>query len=519
VSQIFPNGDRVYFAAAYGLFYRDRSTGEIALEPGLGLLRIEGIDRYDDRSIIIDRQNTYFFDEHKLVPGTWFGSLQAGVGRTAFLTRNGIALFLRNDSLWIKKPDHTVVHNEFAALGFSSDLRIDSPFLWNRDQNYFYRYNAVTGEQRRYWYRLPATVPHSPYFHYDRDYIWIWRPGQVVVLSQRDGTHYSFPFAADNKFVSLHFDAENVYLLYRNKVAAYGKKEFVKACQVLDPGAYEREKQAYSRTVDSLGFWRDTVLNSVLAKYNYLRSRYAAATHPEIRQNLAYLETAAFSALRVYYPEQLEANYRDVRLPQPYRLLCLRQLLETAVRQLEFDRARQYESWMVGEALPEETRRALDANLAELHRYHFVIDSLDQRSLAPDSLVYFKAVALYRLCASSWFAGEGCYDFTVANHAMEDFYRKFPASQLRDNADYDIVGHTDCWEGGADESQLLDYIAQLRRLLRTYPESDLRGEFLAGILGCYLELPSPDTAATRQAAVMLLREFPEHPMVREWQAR
>ncbi|MBK6929743.1 MAG: hypothetical protein IPH12_02365 [Saprospirales bacterium] len=390
-------------------------------------------------------------------------------------------------------------------------MQIDSPYVWFADglnQN-FYRYHAGTQEARLFGFRLPKHSNYALQFQYDRDLLWMQRPGQLALFDTKTSALHQYPLKNSGGFLKMLLDDCHVYLLFKDRLEVLDKETFMRNCPVLDAQQYDGQWDAFKYAVDSSGIHNDSNLQSVLAKLKYLQQRYAGVEHLEIRRHLKQLDVSAFSGVSLRFPDGYEACYQNTELPLAYRQGCLYALMKEYTLRADFRKTlaldRRYRDLF---GAPGKDNHGYRMNIDSVHRHVQRVDSLERLGLAPDSLAYFKAASLFTVCHTDWFSGEACYHYGLVHKALQAFLKTWPQSRLADNAEYDLWSTSYCGEGGFDDGVTMEIIERYKQILIRYPDSDLGPEIDYQVFSMLAYLNEPDAEAAKKAGQEYLRRYP-----------
>lgn len=207
-----------------------------------------------------------------------------------------------------------------------------------------------------------------------------------------------------------------------------------------------------------------------------------------------------------------ESCLDDATLPLSERQACLRALVCENLHQQNFARVLALDSrYGAGLAMPRDDRFDYHSLLDSVRTHIARVDSLKSLPLPPDSLAFFQAASLLAVCQTSCFLSEGCYDFSPALTALNEFTEKYPQSLLADNARYLYWFNFYCGEGGYNDGQMQELENQFRRILTRYPDTDLRDELEFQIWATVVERSNPDVAKIKRLGAEYLRRFPQSP--------
>lgn len=512
VTQILPKQDRVYFVSIKGFFYWDRSKKTIEKEPNIPLEYIQRSSVVSDSTIVLDLKYTFNFNTKQAKQGVYLGRIHLKEPYYSFRAQNDIILQERPNALTlISGKDRTDLPMPYKNLGYT---KIYKNYLWQSasqsDSTYFFRYDTKTGDEKRYWYRLPGVNRYSFSYEIDDDYIWVQRPGQFFYISQKDGANYNYPVSENEGFRKAIMDECNVYLLYKDKLLVENKSTFTKKIPVFNPTHYTDELKVFRQFVDSMGVRNDTNQLQALNKFNYILNKYGKSENLEIQQDLSDLENNAFQNVRLEFPHDYESCYTNTDLPIRYRQSCLQELIRGYVEQTAFAKALDYDKkYRILFNEPGKESSGYESDINKLKIYLKTVDSIESLTLSADSIAFFKADALFMVCLTGWFEGEACYHFEIAHDALKAFLKKYPSSALADNAELAIWSTYYCGEGGFDDQTLVEMIDKFKEIKNKYPSGDVGADIDYTIFDLLLQMSEPDPKATRLAGKNFIENYPK----------
>lgn len=513
---IIPKQELVYLVSVRGLFYWDRKSKKIHQVTDVPLDVIQQAGIPNDTVLVIDKKYAYLFNSKQVKKWSFFDQYMSIEKKSSFNASDYLVLYNKEDSLWFVFEGKTgklpLIHNQ---IGRTSVINRQ---YCQFDRQFFYSFNPKTNKNKRYAYRLPAINNYVPGFSMDSRYLYIQRPGQLMLVRLSDNQHFEFPVAAEEQYIKTIFDECNVYTLYRNKLIICTKADFIKKCRPFDVEKYEKDLEAFEYTIDSLGILHDTLASSALMKLKYLKKRYSGVDHIEILQQLQSMDWRAFQGVHFYSPHEYTACYRDSSLPVSRRRYCLIELTSQYGRAADFEKViyldQEYNKYL-GKWRSTEYYEYI-SDLDSVKRYYSQIDSLSKLNLSADSLYYFRALALETVCKTSWFCYEGCAgcDFSLVINKMKTLPEKFPQSKLVDNAAFYLIYVASLYSHGEEEA-LIEGNKQYEKFLQKYPDSDLKADALYNIYMNWMSMYMPDKAKTKSAGLRFIKAFPADKRVSE----
>lgn len=269
----------------------------------------------------------------------------------------------------------------------------------------------------------------------------------------------------------------------------------------------------FQKTRDSLRFYEqpEFTLPLYLSKYDYLKTRFGASTHPHI--------TASFWGLKASMPldSQTVSAVRGGTLPSEFMEFALGGLRLESMKSGKFAAALDYDLRL--QALFPDSRflkqypippRALP--VVQYAQQQF--DSLERRDLPEDERLWAIGQIWWRYCARKPVSDPD--NFQLAFKYLDELLRSFPQSQWADDAAFlrlKTLEETSNPDMNYTESR--DWARQYEALFRKYPNSALQPEMLYRAALNYAwfqkEGDNPREACMEadSTARQLLREFPD----------
>jgi hypothetical protein len=345
--------------------------------------------------------------------------------------------------------------------------------IWQRDGEKVYSYDPKTQLIKKYYYRLPMVAPttmrtSSLDFIVDQNTIWIYQSGQIMLVDILTQKHLYFPEKDLQNHIQTLIDDCNVYLLYKNKFKIYPKAEFKSKCQPFDVKNFVDHLARYKNLIDSLGFGRDTSSSSVLAKLNFLKSKYKNSTHVEIIEHLSGMDTYAFQNIEYEFPKEFIDCYKDQTMPLDQRKNCISRLAYLYILNSSFKKAVTLENESkkyglnVGSKDYYEFNRYMNAARKHISR----IDSLSKIYISKDSFNFYSIVELKALAKDL----ERYNGLESYYNGLYTFSQIYPKSNLIDDAAYELLGNFEYTDDDSNEYWIM-FINKMEHFLKKYPES------------------------------------------------
>lgn len=350
-------------------------------------------------------------------------------------------------------------------------LLVDPPFLLQRDGEHLRQFHLLTEQQTE----IPTGFSRQRHLPErwisDKGFIWIQRMGNIYRLDQRTGRMEEVRMEAVEELLSFALRGECVYLMFKKRIEVVAKTEFLKRGRAFDAEKYAGELRDYYTAAKGAGLRKSRSDAELARKLKALRGEFGDYDHVEIGYALKRQDQRAYVFLRYNSAKQYMACFQDSLVPMGRRKNCILKAMRTTAQKGNFKEVmRQFEAYKDS---------GLDTTqLYYLHAVHttshylYQLDSLDQMGLSPDSLAYYKAMALEPVIFTPFFQGEGCVpaDDRIWVQALKAFQKKFPDSQLRDEAAFALAQRESVFhEIGEDYGGLLQIY---ERFLGRYPDSE-----------------------------------------------
>lgn len=372
------------------------------------------------------------------------------------------------------------------------DPEVINQKYWQSAASFFYSFDSASNEVEKYRYRLSDVNKQPMSYEIDSRFIWITRPGQVMLISLADNQLFDFPIIPGDGYIQTIFDECNVYILYKNKFMLYSKEDFIKKCTLFDEKQFNQEIHQFDAVVDSLRLSSDTILSVSLAKLNYLKKRYQGVKNIGIVKKLRSMNTNALQNNIYQFSEGYTTCYQDSSRPTEQRKSCLEHLLEKYGRSANFDQVMLLKKEYIRYFGPlERSNENPDfvRQLDSVETYFAKIGYFQSTITAEDSLYYFESIALESICLTRWYCHEGCggCDFSLVTNRLNLFMTKFPESALVDNCTLYLLNDKyshDILEDELLKAQNRDY----ENFLKKFPDSDVTAEVQFAIFNNWMSM-------------------------------
>ena len=117
---------------------------------------------------------------------------------------------------------------------YIDNTKISNQKYWQSDDKFYYSFDPKSNKVNKYAYRLPNVNNYALHYQIDARYIWILKPGQVMLIRLLDNKQFEYPIQSEEGHIKTIFDECNVYSLYKNKLIITSKEDFIKQCSPFD---------------------------------------------------------------------------------------------------------------------------------------------------------------------------------------------------------------------------------------------------------------------------------------------
>ncbi len=508
VSRIISRPEAVYFVSLQGLCYWDRKSESVLPVKDIPQKYIRNSEMFNDSTIILDCKYTYNFNSRKFKEGIYFHDYEHKGGWATFKVQDNCGIFYNNESLFY--THNGVVDKLPPPFEDLSKIKIIDRIFWQNDDKYFYSFDPKLKAIKKYSYRLPDLNNYSFDFEVDSKYIWIMCHEQLILIRLSDNKEFEYPFSPQDKYINTLFDKCNVYTNFNRKIRLSSKEDFIKTCQVFDIEQFDNEIRLFDSIVDSLNFFVDTIPKSSLAKLNFLKAKFSNSKNVSVKKKLEKMNERAFQSNLYKLPNGYIDCYTDSTMPIVQRKKCIQELLNSYGRQSNFDKALHLKKEFLkyfGKPDDEEKYYFFSA-LDSVEVYLSKIKKIKFSNISEDSIYYYQSIALETICMTPWHCSQGCAgcDFTLVSNKLKRFLKKYPNSNLYDNAVLYLIHLQNMYE---DEDQMsLKNIRHYEDFLSKYPNSDVKADAIYYIFKTWLGMNELDKKKVKAAAKRFINEFP-----------
>jgi hypothetical protein len=508
VTRIISKPNEVFFVSLQGFCYWDRKSKSIMQVNGIPKALIQTSVMPDDTTIVLDAKYTYFFKSGKVKKGIFLYDNEHIGEWYSFKASSGCGLFSKNDSLFYIYEG--VAKNLQLPYKGVDNTKIIEQKYWQSDNNFFYSFDPKSNETQKYGFRLPNVNNYATNYKIDYGYIWIMRPGQMMLISLSDNKLFEYSIKSEEGYIKTIFDECNVYSLYNNKVILTSKEDFIKKCVLFDAKQFDLEIKIFDSIVDSVGILTDTIPSVSLAKLNYLKDRYSNVQNIEVRKKLDEMNVRAFYSNYYKFPDGYISCYKDKSMPMAQRKSCIKSLVDKYGRSSDFNKVVHLKSEFVKyfDKPDRENDYYFISEVDSVEAYLSKIDSFQSANLAEDTLYYFKSLALETICRTHWYCHEGCggCDFSLVTDKLKSFQTKYPESKLFDNSVLYFININYMYDYGEEESVIAQN-KEYEEFLKKYPDSDLKADVQFSVFMNWASMQNLKKRETKVTAQRFINEF------------
>lgn len=506
VSEIIPKAERVYFIGYSGFSAWDRKLQKIAPVDGAPQnIVYNKITQYKN-AVILNDAYTYDFISGETKKGVFLDDIHLIGTQHSFLIHQNSAVLKTNNKLYIRTED------KLKALPSSFNnierIFICPGYLLQYSDNSIIYYDIKTENCFEFDARFPDVNSISLRMIYDDENIWAVGLNYLCFISLKPCIFQYYPIKIKEMFTGFMTDKSNVYLLYKDKILIKNKTRFISSCPVLDMNNYQNELDSFRNFVNEIGIYTDSIESSATKKLQIIQQKYNNSFHIGIQSEIAELENNCLPGLQYNYPEGLEYCFRNQKFSLFCRKNCLKAIIGESVGNSKFKEAVKYNEECIKLFGQTETEVITDQqDIEKLKRYIHLADSLSMAKSSPDTLAFFKALAMKSVCATQWFADK-CYDFTLLYIELDKFMQKYPHSLLADNATFEYWSTFYCGEGGFSDEEIDLINNKYSNILDSYPGTDLRQEIEFHILSNQLSKENKNVPQLKKSGVEFLKKYP-----------
>ena len=508
-------GLKTYFVAHSGLYVKESVSEEIKKVDGIPLKYIQRVQLLDEKTLILDSKITYDLETETWKEGIQLYNRNHTGKFYSFMAKDGIGIFSENGKLFYSSPlgiKELRIKNRLSV----GNIKIDYPYIYGKRKDSIDRYDVQTEALVSFEYRLPKVNNYSPNFRYDDGFIWIYRPGQLYFINTATKESYNFPIQEKERFKSIIYDDCHVYLLYEKRLVVMKKSEFIEDCPIFSITDYLTEFQNYEKFVDSTGIRKEQSEYEALLKLKSIKERYANSTHPEILEHIGYLNTNAFQSVKYETLADCQGCYENEDLPKEQRINCYKNLINREVFRSNFIQVLKSKEDFnrVFESSELEELAYFQSNIDSIGAYISFYDRIGQTDISVDSMAYHRAIALNKICNTSFFCHEGCggCDYGLVIKALKKFNSEYPDSPLRDNSEFALIGYRYAYDEGFGAQELLDF----EMFKNKFPDSDLLKEADFRILSNrFYSMDEKNKIGFKEKLEAYRKSYPNDPRIKE----
>lgn len=475
VWRIIPYKEKIYFVNSEGLYVKEKLSEDVIRIDSIPLEKIKSAPLVGKATLILNSKIVYDFETN-----TWKEEMFPIRKRPkrnnrrirSLRTQDGIRVFREGEAYCYSTAtdlqelmiDKRIVNPKF---------EIDYPYIYAignghfRNGSFINRYNIETEESIVVKYQTPNIPQYGSMFQYEGDIVWIYRPGQLYFINFVTGEKYNLPIQKGERFWTINFDDCHLYLLYKNKLEIIERAEFIKNCPIFNISDYLAELEEYASFVDSLCITKESSEKYALQKLNLIKEKYTNSIHPEIVVKIKRLNIEAFRSVEYKTIADLQACYRNENLPKEKRVSCFNGVIYRDVEKSKFTRVLKHEAEF--DKLVKTKNTHFQSGIDSIRSYVAQDNRIRKSNMSEDSIAFYRAMALDKVCSTTFFCHEGCggCDYSLAVNTLKKFNKKYPNSLLRDNSEFALVEYSYKNEIGAEE--MTDGFKEFKR---RYPNSD-----------------------------------------------
>jgi len=477
--------DKLYFFAASGVYIKKVSDQSPQIVASLQIPYFKSARKLDKETVILNEKLTYDLKTDTWREGIHLYSKQFKDKFFRYKARDGIAVFTEEDNHYCSTAKGVDTLN-FGKRVHLQNIRIVNPFVYYLGKGEIQRYDIRNQSIRVFRFYIPKDGRGVLSYRFDRDIVWMHRAGQLHFLDQTTGLNYEVPLDNREEFRDFEYDHCNVYLFYDSYLRIEERETFLNSIPVFDKSEHFSELKRFQSIVASNDFMNQRNVDEAIKGLQIIQERYADSEHPDIIRILEDLKIRAFAGLQFESEDDFIDCIKNVRIIPEKRLDCLFQLMRRKAR----DGLPEYvvkladeNSDLLGtlDSRTEFSTRVLfripdQRSAIEVYRKHLTkIDSISQLIAPADKIAYEKALALKDVCMTSFFEGEGGYNFDLFINTVRNCRKQFPNSLYGEKAEIELIRTEYCDMCG---SQYENAIEDLFGFLRKYPNSENRNEAL-----------------------------------------
>lgn len=512
VTRIIPYQSYIYFAANKGFFKWDKKNKSYE-KIDLPFRNYPVTHLLNEETLIFGNNLTYDLKKNSWKKGVHIYDYHWNVNSLNFKIEKGIGAFgYGNDSIKLIFP----TESRIVPIGYKPKLlNIQLPFIWKNSKQNIIQYNIEKNQLDTFHFTVPFASDRNTRYNFinRKERTWIFKKDKLYILNMLTNEKYKYKFETNEKFISLRVDDCNMYLLFENKLIIKNKETFIQECTPFDDKKYLTQLKEFRKFRDSTKIPKEKNEDEVLKKLALIKSKYGDYDHPGIQKELKKLNIYAFNSVQYETSLQLEACMRNNQIPIEKRKQCYQFLISKEVRSSNFKNAISLEKEFFSKIDVEDfdSNYSYYTSLDSVKKYLAVVDSLENLNLLQDSLDYQKAMAIKSVCRTSFFCHEGCggCDFSLVVLALNDFIKIHPNSELRDNAEYDILRYSHMYL--ELQGELSVFIRDFDTFIEKNPDSDLTDDAHFTIIQniFYLQENQKDKTSLLERVFTFEERFPD----------
>lgn len=488
VCKIVSRQDGVYFVERNGLFRLDRKSGSITncfSKPDLGITMAQ---LPTDSTIILGDKFTYNFNSKQVKEGVWFGNYRHTGDFLTYESGDYGTLFRKRDSLFLYKNGE-INYLLIPYPDIQNTIVIEDQ-AWQENNKVVLQYDISLKKWWDYNITLPEVNNESVNYSFSGAYIWAFRADQLMLIDTSRGRHLQYPVKGGEGFRKIIYNKCNVFLLYNNRLEIVPMSQFIKRCQPFDFIKYKKDFEDYQRMVYQTCSKSDTSVAQVKSKLKAIELKFGMLDNVDIQNDFDYLKVRLISSMKLSALSDFHDCINDPELSQEQQAKCLEQLLNKYVLEGKYKEGAELEAIFKSKIeLNGHLKEGLKTKFDSLNRYLMVNNELSGSKMAPDSLMYQKAMSLQIISRTLWYCSEGCAgcDMHLVTDKLTSFLKNYPKSKLCDDAMMYI--EMDGFDNMDEElSIFIDESKIIKSVFKKYPDSNIAKENLNDFLGEYSSL-------------------------------
>lgn len=329
-------------------------------------------------------------------------------------------------------------------------------------------------------------------FNANSNYVFcrIYGDREYVLVEKRSGESFVVEHLNLEKARCIEMDDYNVYVLFEDRFEIINLNWLIS--KSTPKGRYLQRIAAYRQAGPKFDLREDDFF-SAIEKFNALRTEYSGQKDDWYTSMLENAWSSALNTLYKHGPDTLDLVARDWKAGK----FAPEQKADVAAALFQhYGRhalLKQSETW--GKICLERvdalkgyrwTKSTLENTVRMVEKTRYRLDSLDRLQPAPDARLMGEADIFLDYCrGTGWFEGEACYDIRLATQRYEKIVREYPQGEWADNAAFALLGNT-CY--GCGEGPGIEEARQYERILKKYPDSDLKPQIWLTLASIYFSI-------------------------------